>query len=100
MIKELVIHLGDRKTGSTSIQMALVSGGYKTDKATIVYPSTKNHRGLAKTLSDKPHFDQRAAHFSRLYETFLQSDADLGIISAERFEVVDPQVLLQSIETY
>ena len=100
MINELVIHLGDTKTGSTSIQRALVHKAYKVPGLSIAYPTINNHIGLAKTLSEKRRFDQRGARFNRIYKVFLESDADYGIVSAEHFQFVEPEVLHQAIADY
>ncbi|WP_353351244.1 hypothetical protein [Aquicoccus sp. SU-CL01552] len=100
MINELVIHLGDTKTGSTSIQKALVRGQVKTPGISILYPTRSNHIALAKTLTLRRRLGQREARFGRLHEAFVQSDADYGIVSAEHFQMVDPLVLQQAIGEY
>ncbi|PCI44584.1 MAG: hypothetical protein COB49_10930, partial [Alphaproteobacteria bacterium] len=60
MINELIIHLGDTKTGSTSIQKALVRNICQAPGKTIIYPTKNNHIGLAKTLDQKRRFNERA----------------------------------------
>ena len=100
MINELVIHLGDTKTGSTSIQKALAQKAYEAPGKSICYPTKNNHIALAKTLTQKPRFKNREARFSRVSKAFQESDADYGIISAEHFQFVDPRVLNDAIETY
>ncbi|MFT7595545.1 MAG: hypothetical protein ACI8R4_002874, partial [Paracoccaceae bacterium] len=52
MINELIIHLGDTKTGSTSIQRALVNKACKSPGVSIEYPTANNHTALVNTLSD------------------------------------------------
>lgn len=100
MINGLVVHLGDRKTGSTSIQSVLSQKLWKSPGTTIAYPTRKNHRGLAITLSQKRRFDERKDRFEKIHNVFQRSTADFGIISAEHFEVVDPQMLYDAVETY
>lgn len=100
MIKELVIHLGDTKTGSTSIQNALVRGVCQVPGKTLFYPTRSNHVALAKTLTKKHRVDQRADRFNRLKTAFMNSDADIGIVSAEHFQFVDPNVLNEAIEAH
>lgn len=100
MIKELILHLGDTKTGSTSIQKALVTGAGRVPGKTILYPSTSNHVALAKTLTQPRRAEQRDQRFGRLARGFANSDADYGIVSAEHFQVVDPEDLARAIETY
>ncbi|NRB19375.1 MAG: hypothetical protein HRU33_17840 [Rhodobacteraceae bacterium] len=100
MINELIIHLGDTKTGSTSIQSALASNICKASGVSFTYPTRFNHNGLAATLFRKRRFEDRAAAFKKIYVAFQKSDADYGIISAEHFQMVDPNELHQAIETY
>ena len=100
MINELIIHLGDTKTGSTSIQKALVRNICQAPGKTIIYPTKNNHIGLAKTLDQKRRFNERAGRFNRLNSAFQESDADYGIVSAEHFQFVDPQTVHHAIETY
>lgn len=100
MINELIIHLGDTKTGSTSIQKALVGNICATPGKTILYPTGNQHRNLAKTLSTQRLFGAREAQFNRVYSAFQDSDADYGIVSAEHFQFVEPQALRDAIGTY
>jgi len=100
MIKELVIHLGDTKTGSTSIQKVLAGGLWKSPDKSIIYSSNRNHIALAQTLTKRRRMGEREERFERLYKAFQESDADLGIISAEHFQFVDPQALHHAIDTY
>lgn len=100
MINELVIHLGDTKTGSTSIQKALVAKAYDIPGKTLLYPTMNNHVGLAKTLTLQRRFEEREKRFTRVYKAVKASDADFGIVSAEHFQFVDPRVLNEAIESY
>ena len=100
MINELIIHLGDTKTGSTSIQKALVGGFCKIPGKSITYPTRSHHVGLAKTLQEKRLFGEREDRFNKAYTAFKASDAEYGIISAEYFQSVDPKVLDAAIRTY
>lgn len=100
MINELILHLGDTKTGSTSIQRALVGEAYDIPGKTLFYPTKNNHVGLAKTLTLKRRFSEREKRFHRVYEALQSSDADYGIVSAEHFQFVDPRVLNEAIEAH
>lgn len=100
MINELIVHLGDTKTGSTSIQKVLAQKTYEVPGQTLCYPTKNNHIALAKTLTQKPRFKERETRFSRIHQAFQESDADYGIISAEHFQSVDPRMLNETIETY
>jgi hypothetical protein len=100
MINELIIHLGDTKTGSTSIQRALVWQVCKAPRGGITYPTRFNHNGVAETLYKKRRFGDRTYRFNRVYKSFLDSDDQYGIISAEHFQLVSPQALDSAIKTY
>lgn len=98
MIKELIVHLGDTKTGSTSIQKALVNGAYDVPGKEILYPTGNHHIALAKTLTQERRFKQREARFKRVGQALRDSDADYGIISAEHFQFVDPEVFAAEVQ--
>ncbi|WP_069301111.1 hypothetical protein [Neptunicoccus sediminis] len=100
MVKQLVIHLGDRKTGSTAIQDALVAGAIQSPESSIFYPTGNNHIPLAKTLSMKALASQRDQRFGKLAKRIARSDADIAVISAEHFESVDPLALRDALERF
>ena len=93
MVEEIVFHLGDCKTGTTSIQSALAARAWSATAGDIVYPTRFNHIPLAKTLSvpAERRFEER--RFDKLRKAFDDSDAAHGVISAEHFEFVDPEVV-------
>lgn len=94
MIKQLVVHVGDCKTGSTSIQTALVEEGWRSETGkTICYPAALNHIQLARTIGDPKAAKARNKGFAGLHEKFLASDADVGLISAEILEFTRPERL-------
>ena len=102
MIKQLLIHLGDRKTGSTSIQTALYKQYWDCDSAELIYPvtsSTWNHNGLATSIGQNN--TQRIKDFGEKFrKTLLHSDADYAVLSGEHFERVDPKFLLEFIKSF
>ncbi|MCB4457218.1 hypothetical protein [Leisingera sp. McT4-56] len=100
MINELVIHLGDTKTGSTSIQKTLVQKAYEVPGKSICYPSRTHHNPLSKTLFQKRFLKDREARFQNTGRVLLDSSADYGIISAELFQSVDPRALNEAIDSY
>lgn len=100
MVKQLVIHLGDRKTGSTAIQDALVAKAIQSPDARIFYPTGNNHIPLAKTLSVKALASQRDQRFGKLAKRIHRSDADIAVISAEHFESVDPVALQEALKEF
>lgn len=99
MVQDIVFHLGDCKTGTTSIQSVLAAGGVKSE-AEILYTARFNHIPLAKTLSDENAGLQRKARFLKLRRALVKSDAPHAVISAEHFEFVDPEALDTALRQY
>ena len=110
MRRELIIHIGDPKTGSTSIQKALASGIVQSPNAEIFYPAPLNHNGIAKSLMLKPvplrPFPQvlkqmaKKRKFASCARKIKHSSAEINIISGENFCDVPPQTLKASIEKH
>jgi hypothetical protein len=104
MVKEIVIHLGDCKTGTTSIQAVLAAGAWELPGGDaggdIVYPARFNHIPLAKTLSVGDEKKFQTKRFAKVCRAFDESDATHGVISAEHFEFVDPALLKAAIEQH
>jgi hypothetical protein len=101
MIKTLVIHLGDTKTGSTAIQSVLRSGEYVTPRGqTVCYPGQSlNHNRLPKALSKVKNAERQLRLFDPIVQELRESNADFGVISAELFQAVDPQNLKRIIDS-
>lgn len=102
MVKELLIHLGDRKTGSTSIQTALYKQYWNCDDAKLIYPVTKttwNHNGLATSIG-KENTSKVKNYGEEFREKIIRSDADYAVLSGEHFESVDPKLLLEFIKSF
>ncbi len=91
MVKNIVVHLGDHKTGSTSIQNALANGLWVSPSVSICYPAAINHNHIAKTMLRAKHRAPRKARLEKLAARLQESDADIGVISAEEFERVLPR---------
>lgn len=100
MIKELVVHLGDTKTGSTSIQNALLQGACQGAGVSVFYPTGNHHNMLVRTLTRKPQFKDREFRFNRIYQRLLKSEDDIGVISAEHFQFVHPDLFIEAVDKY
>lgn len=98
MVRELVFHLGDCKTGSTSIQTVLARGGWHSTERSLFYPAMFNHIPLAKTLTQKAGGDDR--QWAQVARRLSRDKADVGVISAEHFEFVDPGKLARQLERH
>lgn len=96
MTKSLCLHVGDCKTGSTSIQTVLQAGAYKSPERSVLYPVEEgrlHHCALAATLYKPRMKSRRREAFKALATRLNASDADLAIVSGEWFEYADPEVL-------
>lgn len=100
MVKELVFHLGDQKTGSTSIQLALSGQDFDAQGRSIYSSATLNHNPVAVALKPgAPRFSRLKA-FAPLLRDYWRNGSDVGVISAEIFQEVDPVQLKRAIDTY
>jgi len=91
MIDELVIHLGDFKTGSTSIQSTFAYKKF-TSKKPCTYAASFNHSTLANSF--RAGDTQKAWRLAqRIADAFMEAEGGVGVISAEPFEKVDPNDL-------
>lgn len=86
MIKNLCIHIGDHKSGTTSIQTALVDPSLKVDGKSICYPTRRSHNGIAKKITAKNETIFLRKRLTAIAEDFKNSDAEWGFLSAEEFE--------------
>ncbi len=100
MVKELVFHIGDYKTGSTSVQSVLSRGQVHIPKVNLFYPAVRNHNGLARSLSQKKLAHLRAQRFRHLAQKLDASEADMAVVSAETFEGVNPRTFRAAIRKF
>ena len=100
MAKSLVLHIGDPKTGSSSIQEVLRNRLWQSPSVTLGYPDQLNSFPLANALSDPKQADHRAARYTRLGQWLGSSDADVAVVSAEQFFRVDPRALLDTLKEF
>ena len=107
MTRALVLHLGDHKTGSTSIQQVLSSGSIQAEQG-LLFPTGRpprphhNHiaRAMIRKVKRPKHHKLEAELLTGLAEEIAASVADIAVISAENFEFSDPAHLAQVLETY
>jgi hypothetical protein len=99
VVQEILIHLGDCKTGSTALQVALAGGRVRIGGERPFYPATLNHNGLAQGLTKRGRAAGKGNpdRLQSLSARLEASQATLGIISAEHFEFVAPETLAAAI---
>ncbi|GGA07139.1 hypothetical protein [Neptunicoccus cionae] len=100
MIKNLVIHIGDPKNGSSSIQDAVARGLWKCEAKTIAQSHFRNEVGLAKSVRRKASIEMREKRFSALSEWALNTEADYGVVSSEFFSQVRPEIFKEVLTEY
>lgn len=100
MVGDIVFHLGDCKTGSTSIQHILAHQGWNADGVSVLYPTRLHHNFLARSLTQTGGGKYQRQRFTALRKRLMNSNADHAIISAEHFEFTDPTDLQQALKTY
>ena len=100
MVSKIVFHIGDHKTGSTTIQMVLAQKSWSGGGPSLDYTSQLNNRALAMALFKKGHKKLLQPQFERLARKIDRSKADIAIVSDETFEAVDPAALVRAIDTY
>ena len=105
MIKDLVVHIGDPKTGTSSIQKALQLRACHCDGAVIVPQRELNASALANSLNPnkgnkKKRVQARQRLFSEKAEWAQQNDGDIGVISAEFFSAVPPKRLQRALQEF
>ena len=94
--KTLIVHIGDHKTGSTSIQNAFATGRVHLDGVPLHYPAELNHNYLVKTVpsktgQDRPRLQLRPREVSKLADAVRRAKEEVCLISAENFEGLAPE---------
>lgn len=104
--RRLIIHIGDHKTGTTSIQNTFAAGRVRLDGHSLLYPAAMAHNYLRPHVEsfakgnplETRHADQPG--LADLGAQIRDAGADFTVISAEEFEGIDPLVLQQVLKTY
>ncbi|WP_150282798.1 hypothetical protein [Salipiger aestuarii] len=87
---QVFLHIGDMKTGTTSIQRALMRGSWSGVDQTLCYPVTEGHP-YHHPLGSAIHRGDKAAvaqQMSAIYARIKKSGADVAVISTELLEEV------------
>lgn len=101
MTKEIIFHLGDYKTGSTSIQRILSEQNFTIPGRRVLFTAVENHMDMARCLNPGSRFfSQQKQIWTRHAKMILKSEADIAVISAENMNHVKPQQLKEAVERY
>lgn len=102
--KTLILHIGDHKTGSTSIQYAFAGKRVKLAGQRVQYPGTLSHNSLRGqlVLLRQPEDTRKQAtdKLSRMAERFANSNADILLLSAESLDGADPQQVKDMVDRF
>lgn len=104
--KTLIFHIGDHKTGSTSIQNAFAQGQVTLEGRSLFYPARFSHNRLKKHCAayakqtPSPAYDSAVKTFRQLAARIRKAGADFSLISAESFEGVPPAVFHDIVTSF
>jgi len=96
--REIVFHLGDRKTGSTAIQQALRAGAWQGEVPRLAFPAKLHHSELAEAFRAAAPPLPAEARLAELAGQIERLDAEVVVISSENFESSDPARLAGAVE--
>lgn len=100
MVKSIVFHIGDPKTGTSSIQDVLFNRHWHCPTVSLVYPDQLNSYPLANSLRPAAQVGHQEARFLKLAAWLNGSGADVAVVSSEQFSRVAPADLLRAIGRY
>lgn len=89
-LPQLWFHIGDPKTGTTSIQTALHRGAWDCPTVRLTYPDHLSDAKLAKAIYISSRRNQRPDLFAATARWLAAGGADVAVISAEHFSHVTP----------
>lgn len=100
MPPELILHVGDPKTGSSSIQKILLKREWKAPGVDIAYPvTTTSHGFLALAILEKGKGYLKRSEIEPIRRAYAEGKAQHLIISAEQFWTGGPGHIRKAIGT-
>lgn len=94
----LVIHVGDHKAGSTSLQRTLRTEAWSGGTQPLIYVGPHSHAIAGKLTGDDVPASSLAAVERELSEALAGLDGRVGVVSSELFERVEPAVLASVLD--
>lgn len=98
MPREIVFHLGDRKTGSTAIQHALRTQPWAGELPSVAFTARLHHAKLAEAFLPGAAPGKGEAQMQALAAEIDALDAGLVVVSSENFESADPAALAAAVD--
>lgn len=100
----LVLHLGDHKTGSTSIQSALAAGLVHAEGLRLCYPlgpaRRPHHNHLVRAMRSVRYNPAREIEIVEYAAEIRAAGADVTILSAESFEAIRPGIVRRMLDKH
>jgi len=104
--RKLILHIGHRKAGSTSIQRALATGSVEIDGKKPLYPTKWNHNYLPRLfdayaedeiiVNGPPHHP----NLRELSDLLENKDYAFAVLSGEHFEVAKPRIVKEVMQRF
>ncbi|MBT8154516.1 hypothetical protein KMP13_11525 [Epibacterium ulvae] len=104
--KTLIFHIGDHKTGSTSIQLAFAEGRVALDQKTVFYPAKLTSNALKPpfhawaTAETEAERQKHAPQLTALAQKIRNSSADYVLVSAEEFEGIPAPLFKKVVDHF
>jgi len=98
--RDLLLHVGDSKTGTSSIQEVLYHGRWRCPDVRLAYPDELNALVLARAFRTGRPPQRQATLLQDTAAWVERTDADRHLISAEQFEGVSPTALESALRTW
>lgn len=104
--KTLIFHIGDHKTGSTSIQLAFAEGRIALNSKKLLYPAQLASNALKKQFmnwakaSSEADKEEASRPLAKLAHRIRTTDADYVVVSAEEFEWVPPALFKRVVNHF
>ena len=93
MAKNILFHIGDAKTGTSSIQQVLFGKSWSCDTVSVDYTKVVNSFSLANALLEGVKDEKMKAQIKGLRKWLRGSEADLAVVSSEQFGPLSPVAL-------
>lgn len=100
MAKSLLLHVGDPKTGTSSIQKVLFERRWTCASKVLDYPEVVSSMALANALRHDAGPEEAEELFPPYAFWLEHSKSDVAVISAEQFSSVDPRKVDETFRKY